>query len=162
VTVTIGLEFLVGMHVLDAVGEAVGGYGDDAGTARALYVRLDGKVYVRLDGKVYHFMEDTRDGYRSCLYHSIPVLDADDVPLVPFPPMIVEARMRPAPGIGNGLYPDGVDVLYLVNERTGLVVLEIGTENTDDYYPSFISHWVPEGHEPYWLRDSMMECALKS
>ena len=29
------------------------------------------------------------------------------------------------------------------DEATGTVLFEIGTENTDDYYPSFISYWNP-------------------
>lgn len=132
------LSDLVGMHTLDAVGESIGGgMGDDAAEARIFYVRLDGIVY--------RFAEDTSDGYRSCLGDIATVEPPECLALV-HPPMVVEARLHPI--------PHNNDVVYFVNERTGLVVLELGTTNTDDYYPSFISHWVPEGHTPEWLRDA--------
>ena len=134
------LESLIGMRVLDAVGEAIGyeagGRGDDSADARVFYARIDGAIY--------RFTEDTNDGYRSCLREVVIV---DDAPIVPFPPMTVSVHWHPAP------HED--DVIYFVNEATGLVVLEVGTRNFDDYYPSFVSHWVPEGHEPYWLRDAI-------
>lgn len=133
------LESLLGIHVLDAVGEAIGyeagGRGDEGHDARVFYARIDGVIY--------RFAEDTQDGYRSCL---ADVVIVDEAPLVPFPPMTVTAHRHPV--------PHNNDVIYFVNEATDLVVLEIGTREIDDYYPSFVSHWVPEGHEPYWLREA--------
>lgn len=42
-------------------------------------------------------------------------------------------------------------MLYGINERTGLCVFEVGTENIADYYPRFIERWDPIGYEPWWL-----------
>jgi hypothetical protein len=33
---------------------------------------------------------------------------------------------------------------WLVCDKDGLVILEVGTDNNDDYYPSFVSSWKPE------------------
>ena len=34
--------------------------------------------------------------------------------------------------------------LELLDCKTGKTVLEVGTENTDDYYPCFVANWSPE------------------
>ena len=36
------------------------------------------------------------------------------------------------------------DVLELLDCKTGKTVLEVGTENTGDYYPCFVANWSPE------------------
>lgn len=134
------LEALVGLHVLDGRGEYVATGGGYDKNEDALVTLL------RLDGVVYCFAEDPQDGYRSCL-GPVTVTDVHER-LVAFPPMVVNARLRT---FGRSEFSDGAFVLYLVNEQTGLVVMEVGTENIDDYYPSFLSHWTPEGYEPSWL-----------
>jgi hypothetical protein len=123
-------------RVLDAVGEV------GANNARCFYVRLDGVVHA--------FVEDANDGYRSALDHArvLVNLSALVVPLVlapVYPPMVVRAMIRPP--------SDRHNILVLINEATGSVVLEIGTEYIDDYYPGFISSWTPEGVVPAWLSE---------
>jgi hypothetical protein len=44
--------------------------------------------------------------------------------------------------------------MFGVNELTGLVLFEVGTEGLDDYCPSFIHSWTPDGVSPHWLRAS--------
>jgi len=36
------------------------------------------------------------------------------------------------------------DIIRFIDKTTGLVVLEIGTTNTDDYYPSFVGIFNPQ------------------
>jgi hypothetical protein len=36
------------------------------------------------------------------------------------------------------------DILHLRSAKTGKLILSVGTSNTDDYYPSFVSDFVPE------------------
>ena len=103
-------------------------------------------VLLRFDGLVYRFIEDPNDGYRSMLREVVVLSEATVLPpgTAVFE-MVVECRKRP-----NGEYGTN-DVHYAVNEQTGLVVLEIGTTNTDDYYPSFVFSWTPAGYTPDWL-----------
>jgi hypothetical protein len=39
---------------------------------------------------------------------------------------------------------DASEVLELVDVVTGETVVEVGTENTDDYYPYFVANFSPE------------------
>lgn len=56
-----------------------------------------------------------------------------------FVPIRVLARKKPDDRYGNVN-----DTLELIDVVTGKVVLEVGTDNTDDYYPSFVSAFWPE------------------
>lgn len=112
------LNELVGKHTLDAVDF------ESTETANAIRFRLDGILYVAT--------EDEEDGYRSCLrdiYTSIdPAINA-------FEPIEVLAMI-------------GVDrddnVLQLIDTSNGKLVLEVGTTEVSDYYPSFVANFIPE------------------
>ena len=118
----IDLDSLVGEHALDAVDLMPEGTGD----AEAIRFRLDGIVYTAT--------EDPDDGYRSCL-KEITVSDAPMKNV--FPSVKIEARKRTGGGYVS-------DVLELVDTITGKTVLEVGTDNTDDYYPWFVGAFWPE------------------
>jgi len=122
-TDTIELPTLCGLRVLDGRGEYISEHQERS------YV-------LRLDGVAYQFQEDRNDGYRSSL-GSVTVVDPDSMTaFVEFSPMVVIIR----------LHDDRSNhILYGVDERTGLVVFTVGTEDQDDYYPSFVSTWTPEG-----------------
>jgi hypothetical protein len=45
-------------------------------------------------------------------------------------------------------YGNGDDVLELFDATTGKIVIEVGTENTDDYYPCFVASFHPEAMQP--------------
>jgi len=91
----------------------------------------------RLNGTVFLAIEDPNDGYRSSMR---------------------ELKTDPRGEIGNvfpaievvGVYRDrrgsysAADILELIDTTTGKVVLEIGTDNSDDYYPSFVANFQPE------------------
>jgi hypothetical protein len=125
------LDSLIGEHTLDAVDtfvERVKQYGDAFEDANAIRFRLDGIAYTAT--------EDPSDGYRSYL-GTLFASDAAEVRNV-FPPVRVLARKKAdEPHQVN-------DTLELIDVVTGKVVLEVGTDNTDDYYPSFVSAFWPE------------------
>ncbi len=90
------------------------------------------RVTFVLDGEAFQAIEDPDDGYRSSLGHLLRC-DIADVKNQ-FDPIQVLGAMR-----GNS-----DDVIDFKDVRNGKTILSIGTENTDDYYPSFVANWSPE------------------
>ena len=133
---------LVGTHTLTGIWRGMlessaSGYGEDATV-----------VVIEIDGAHWLFQEDQTDDYRSMLQDVKIVTDFAES-LAPInPPMVVEFRKR------CSIMSDEPDLVYGVNEATGLVVLEIGTDHTYDYYPSFVFDWNPLGSTPKWLEGS--------
>jgi hypothetical protein len=126
------LSDLVGEHMLDAVdssNEQVKTWGDQFEDCSVLRFRLDGKVYVAT--------EDPDDGYRSSM-RDLVVLPDDTIMHNTFAPQRVVGRYR------NKSDYNEADVLELVDAVTGLIVLEVGTDNTDDYYPWFVGNFHPQ------------------
>lgn len=127
----ITLKDLQGLHTLDAVDfgdEATPQYDGDTGISNVCRFRLNGAVYCAV--------EDDCDGYRSCMRELKHEPDAKMLNV--FEPQQVVGVYRDS--------RDGTDadILELIDVGTGKVVLEVGTENTDDYYPSYISSFSPE------------------
>lgn len=91
----------------------------------------------RLDGVVYIAIEDPSDGYRSSMRNLTVANDAMMKNV--FPSVEVLGRHRTV-----GEYGDTDDVLELVDMITGKVVLEVGTDSVDDYYPGFVASFHPE------------------
>jgi hypothetical protein len=44
----------------------------------------------------------------------------------------------------QGEYSGTDEVLELIDAANGKVILEVGTSNVDDYYPSFRAGWTPQ------------------
>ena len=122
---------LVGEHMLDGVdffNEKIQQWGDSFEWAQVCRFRLDGITYA--------VIEDPDDGYRSSMKEiAISTNTLTNI----FPSIRVLGRHRIA-----GAYGDPADVLELIDMKTGKVVLEVGTDKTDDYYPSFVSAFHPE------------------
>lgn len=125
------LDSLVGGHMLDAVDmftenvkKTYGDYYEDCELIR-----------FRLNGTIYTAIEDPSDGYRSSLESLIvtPTAEMKNV----FPAVQVVARKKAA-GYGTN------DTLEFIDVVTGKVVMEVGTDNSDDYYPSFVGAFFPE------------------
>lgn len=116
----ITLESLVGEHELSGVDMSVESNGyEDASVCRFV-----------LDGKAYTATEDPDDGYRSYL----GTLQEGGEVKNSFPAQRVLCYMR-----------GGSDeTLVFRDVVTGKEVLEVGTDNTDDYYPSFVAHFQPQ------------------
>jgi hypothetical protein len=113
-----------GWHVLTGIGETTV-YDDWYNTtADAVVFQLDGRNFI-----VY---ADKDDGFRS--YGRLH--ETDERPQMTFPPQSVHAFTEVVDTF------DG-EILHLENED-GEPVLEIGTDNSDAYYPLAIFHWYPE------------------
>ena len=127
------LTDLVGPRSLDAVDfdteKMKEFYGDGFEDCAVCRFRLDGVVYVAI--------EDPSDGYRSSMRDLI--IPNNPSMLNFFPPIKVVGRMRT-----EGEYGTQDDVLELVDAITDKVVLEVGTNNCDDYYPCFVARFSPE------------------
>ncbi len=123
------LEDLIGPHILTAVE-----HGDAPELRRSPYDGIPNTFMFTLDGTTYRAVEDPDDDYRSSM-EDIDVLSLQLRNV--FEPIAVEGRMKAS---FNG---NQNDVLELVNSK-GNVILAVGTENTDDYYPCWVANWSPE------------------
>ena len=127
------LKKLVGKHFLDAVDfntkRVKEDYGDGYGDCQTISFRLHGKVYTAV--------EDPEDGYRSCMKH-IKVSTTYKMKNI-FSPIEVLGRHK----IG-GEYGQTSDILELISTINGETILEVGTKNADDYYPSFVANFNTE------------------
>lgn len=119
------LENLVGKHTLTGVDCSTEPTGD-------LYYDSASVINFVLDGITYSAIEDPSDGYRSML-KELKVSDFKVTNV--FAPVEVTCVMR------SGGFCDILDVIDVVS---GKVVLSVGTDNYDDYYPSFVYEWTPE------------------
>lgn len=126
------LTDLLGKGVLDAVDfgtESRKRWSDEYEDCQVIRFRLNGTVYIAV--------EDPEDGYRSCMSELFVDNDAKLSNVFPMVEVVGTHRTK---------YENGgeSDVLELIDAATGKVVLEVGTENTDDYYPSFVASFHPE------------------
>jgi len=131
---SIDMKSLVGKHVLTGVDEEnrkIEHWGDLEDCQCINFV---------LDGITYTAIEDPDDGYRSSLDGIIVSLDKVRNN---FPPVEVIVSYRTK---GESDWDDGneCDILDVVDVKSGKRVLEIGTDNTDDYYPCFVANFTPE------------------
>lgn len=86
----------------------------------------------RLGDKCYLAAENPDDGYRSCLDY---IQELDELP------DSSEVIERPVNAFRKESYNS--NILRVVDEETGHIWLEVGTDNTDDYYPWFVANWFP-------------------
>lgn len=123
---------LVGKHMLSGVDRLSGDLPSQWSTSGSYYGE---SISFTLDGITYTAREDDSDGYRSSMRDLLvtqgPVQNR-------FEPEEVVGVLRDRCDYGSA------DVLQFVSTATGKVVLEVGTDNNDDYYPSFVAAWSPE------------------
>jgi hypothetical protein len=129
---TVAFETLIGLHELDAVDEGNASLprwegSDDTEDCNVLWFRLDGKVY--------GCVEDPNDGYRSSM-RDLVTWDRQMTNAFPACRVLVRHRTK-------GHYHE-TDILEFVDVVTGKTVLEVGTDNSDDYYPSYVASFTPE------------------
>lgn len=135
---SVSFESLLGEHRLMGVAMVTRPVSDPEDSGNGIAFNLDNIAYV--------CWEDSNDGYRSSMgaLMQVPVEDIRMLSQVAgqFGKGIpVLARMMPNdPGTWDGKN----DVLEFVDTRNSEVILRVGTENTDDYYPSAIMNWLPE------------------
>ena len=85
-----------------------------------------------LDRKTYTAIEDPSDGYRSSMRE---IKESKVVIKNKFTPVKVMGVIRP---------DTSDDVIDFFDVKTGKVVLSVGTEHIDDYYPGFVAYFYPE------------------
>lgn len=127
----VALESLVGEHELSGVD-----FGKLPEKAKWDYEHASTCTFV-LDGQTYTAIEDPDDGYRSSMEKLVKG-GVDVTNRFPSCRVICSYRIK-------GEYGTVDDVLVMRDVVTGKEVLIIGTDNTDDYYPSFVSDFRPEG-----------------
>jgi hypothetical protein len=127
------LEDFIGEHRLSGVEYGMLPPNEDA----YRYEAANTMAFV-LDGKAYCAIEDPSDGYRSCMRDliEVPVSEIKNK----FRAVKVVGRMRE----GRNSYGHATDILELIIVKTGALVLEVGTDSTDDYYPSFVAWFDPK------------------
>lgn len=132
-TVSCRVEFesLIGERILDAVDETEVVF-------REKWMLRDEKscaIRFRLDGITYIAVEDPQDDYRSsmrCL-----LLTPED-PVNVFFPCSVRVQMTPDDDHQRNHSIEMIDAI------TGKLVLKVGTDNWDDYYPYFVGYFDPK------------------
>ena len=131
--ITVTLDQLCGEHVLDAVDT----YVETVKEHPYANELIDSNgIRFRLDGAVYTAVENPDDGYRSSMEKIFVTLDIKMKNV--FPPIKVVVKKKP-----NSKYQSN-DTLVLIDKQTKKVVLEVGTDNIADYYPSFVAAFFPE------------------
>jgi hypothetical protein len=115
------LDDLVGYHYLS---------GCEPGTLENGEISANYFKFV-LDGKIYVAIEDPDDGYRSCM-DSILVEPEGEIHNV-FEPVLVYCECEP-----------GEDVLNITHAVTNELIISVGTENHDGYYPYFVQRFYPQ------------------
>lgn len=123
------LKDLCGEHMLSGV--------DFASRTVSRYGRREkaNSCRFRLDGKTYAAVEDADDGYRSSMSD---LLITDERLTNEWEPVRVACSMA------SDTKRERNDILEIRDVVTGGVVLRVGTENTGDYYPVFVSEFTPE------------------
>lgn len=121
------LADLEGIQMLDGV---------DFGTGTA---QLSGSkcniniMRVRLCGVIYVFGEGPYGGYRSML-DNITIDNELQNPIKTLLPMtLVDCKVR-----------KDNDILEIFDRANGKLIIEVGTNRDDSYYPSCVMHWNPE------------------
>jgi hypothetical protein len=126
------LKDLAGESVLDAVDMLNEGipseWGDQLEDSQVCRFRLNGTVFAAI--------EDPDDGYRSSM-RDLRVLPNAKMANA-FPPVRVL-------GIHKA---KGRDIVQFYAVANGKLVLEVGTQDLDDYYPSFVASFHPENIPP--------------
>lgn len=100
------------------------GYGEDVNGIRFI-----------LDDITFEAIEDKDDGYRSSMEE---IFISDEEVKNKFPRVEVSVDYK------NINEDRSADILTLTDKHTGEVILEVGTDNTDDYYPSYVASFMPE------------------
>lgn len=112
------LKSLVGLHKLSGVDS-----GANENCANTFSFKIDGKTYTAT--------EDENDGYRSCM----AMLEITNKPL---------SNKFPVHEVLGSFYGYSNMILEFRDVITGGIVLRVGTNNADDYYPCFVHEFNPQ------------------
>lgn len=129
---TVELSSLIGKHKLSGVDFTT----EEQKTHEWSSLENCEVVRFTLDGTTYLAVQDPSDGYRSCMRDCIITKEK---PKNKFKAVEVFGIMKP-----TGYMYNKSNVIQFYDTETAKVVLEIGTDNLDDYYPSWVGNWHPE------------------
>ena len=127
---TIEMDKLLGIHLLSGVETDYIKFKDPES-----YTDQDQVNVIRfiLDDVSYMAVEDPEDGYRSCMGRIFIGFEVKNV----FDPIeVICVKKEEKEG-------DRCDILQMVNPLISKVIVEFGTDHSDDYYPSFVSSFSP-------------------
>ena len=99
-------------------------------------------VKFTIDGIHYRVFEDPSDGYRSYCED----LEIVDNPCnTRLPDIEVEVKYISVKHLGDSdFWTEDCDVIQFIDKANGKLILEVGTENVGDWYPSCVFHYYPE------------------
>lgn len=85
--------------------------------------------------------EDPSDGYRSCattpLFTTGPLYQfSDNIEYIRAPVLVRHWEKNE--------FDQPCDGIEIIDRRNGKTILQLGTSNSEDYYPSFVSDWQPK------------------
>lgn len=130
-------------ELADLVGETVLELVPKTDLCHPLSGEATGAIFT-LEDRTYLVFEDPSDGYRSgagpllSFNGSAYKIGGDWYPTYIREAVLCTIRTK-------GAYGGEDYVLELRSKKTGQLIFEIGTENVDDYYPSYVCRWSPEG-----------------
>lgn len=112
---------------------------DEYQSTNTLVENINGVVLI-LNGEKYIMAEDQCDGYRS---YGVIFKDEDVECINTFPPqeVIIESKLTEIPG---DFISEVNEMMTIKNPFNNEVIIELGTENMDDWYPMGIFHYYPE------------------
>lgn len=125
-----GFEELVGKHRMSGI--------EEGRTEHMLSIYgIEEVNYVKftLDGITYRALEDPDDGFRSYCQNLETVEEECKIKL-PDIEVVCECSAK------YGDYE--ADMIIIKDAENGLPILELGTANTDDYYPFCVMEWMPK------------------
>jgi len=132
------MKNLLGRHILSGVEMGVVPKSEDD-----YWDRDAESISFVLDGKTYMAIEDPSDGYRS--YSGDIVEVSDKVKLKnTFAPHEVDITHKDRYEEEDDGWNRRCDIYIFTDILTGKVIMEIGTDNTNDYYPSCVMYFNPE------------------
>lgn len=111
-----------------------------------LQPNVGGEFRLGVHGVLVTFLvkEDPQDGYRSSMEGVFHPPDPDDTIFFATPIAQVQAIKGRAPEPPDAYHSGYKNDLYHLRDRDGHVWLEWGTDNTDDWYPSFVFDYTPK------------------
>jgi len=128
----IEMKSLVGEHILSGCDESKQGIKDED-----WHVEDANCLNFVLDGTTYTAIEDYQDGYRSCMKKLIV---SDYQVKNTFTPIRVLITYREK----SQDYLAQAEILDIFDIANGKRVIEVGTDNFNDYYPVFVASFSPE------------------
>lgn len=134
------LKLLKGRHKLTAVDTGSKNLNEEYGSDFDADVDY---IAFTLDNKTYFIIENPDDGYRSYAKDEILVKDGSILDNS-FYPVDVVCKISSVNIDKDNSIDENSEVIQIIDIENGEIILYAGTENTSDYYPYFVSAWMPE------------------